>query len=311
MNLKSTLNIVKNKNYFLENGLYSFSEDFSQFKRIYDNTNYKNYNSSNRNNFKEKIKYDVFKLFFGRKYKVYSKKKIFNGKQMISTSSTNNIKIINDTEVMTYYLNKEDRIDIIDKKNKISKILDTPNTLKISEKFFIEEKINYSNFNIEDAIKEIIKKYIIFYKDIYYCEKELKKQDIIIDNYRNIIQHGDLWEGNILFDNEKCKYNIIDYEMVGERYFLYDFFLYIYNFIEVENNFKLLDMYFTGYYDEILNNFFCALKLRYNKNDKMKYFEQFIINFTKERLCKTSKKNYYKKIEEFKRIKKKYEGGNK
>lgn len=309
MKVKNLHEITKYRNKLLSDGIYHFNKDFSQFQKISDVEKYKSYASKTNEHIS--LRFLLYSILFGRKYQVLSKEKIFDGNLMICTSTGNSLKIINNDRVMTYFFDENICKKIVQKKEIISKYLDTPKNIEVSDNYVIEEKINYSDFSKEEAIISVMNKYINFFKKNKIIPN--KKENLFFRGeklhfFYEIEQHGDMWEGNMLYDGNNIK--VIDYEAVNSRFFLYDFLFYIYSFIEMKNNFELLDKYFEGYFDTTLERYFDSLGLIFDSKNKFEYFRCFIYCFIDERLINYSRKGFKRKNKEIDEIIAKYKGRN-
>lgn len=96
-----------------------------------------------------------------------------------------------------------------------------------------------------------------------------------------IITHGDLWSSNMLFDGKR--YYIIDFERVGERFFLFDFFLFIVSEWQFFKDDKLISSYLNGEFDEKLSIAFSLLSLRFRKENRRQYLLTFFVEMYAER----------------------------
>lgn len=306
MNIKSLKNIVNNKDNFLIDGKYSFNDDYSQFSNIENDFIFKNYSQNDKNSWKDIIKKVILRLIFNDTYVVHSKNKIFNGICMIPTSTNNSLKISNDNTIMTYYFNSEDCKKMLSKKRLISSIFATPETIEEKNNFYIEKRINYKDFDKEKIIEYILHSYSDNVKNSLpkYQEKKLEffKRKV---RCKEIIQHGDLWNGNILYDGQ---YYIIDYELVDHKYFLYDFFFYIYSYYDFDGNDKLLNNYFNGKYDELLTDYFKKFGEVYSGDERINYFKIFLSYFYYDRFHDKSTKRKSNKKVELNNVITKYEG---
>ncbi len=92
------------------------------------------------------------------------------------------------------------------------------------------------------------------------------------DKFPIVKCNGDMVFNNILYNNEK--YCFIDWEYTKEFIFFYDFF----NIITLEaytGNYKYLNYYFSGKYDEHFNKIFNIFNIDFN--DKQYYLDLFVL----------------------------------
>ena len=248
------MNLLKKKDIspYLTNGIYSYNEDFTQLSKI--NIEYSHFkNVVVKKNFKYYLRLLLRKIIHMR---IHSNLKFFDGDTVLIPSSKYGLKFFSSRKVLTKFKFNSDFNLYIDNKYKIKKIYKTPNAIVVGDNYIIEEKIesknyeksqtliqlmktfsrhiNESSINIENfnnRKRRFIDKYKWFYNKIN-----------IDDDYKCCIQHGDLWESNVIFDGKNIF--VIDYENVEMRFFLYDFFTYIHNEALIFNNYELLYLYF-------------------------------------------------------------------
>lgn len=91
--------------------------------------------------------------------------------------------------------------------------------------------------------------------------------------------HGDLWSTNILIDREDSK-NIwfIDWEMAGDMYFFYDFFIFMWNEAITNKNYSFIRYYMEGDYDSYFHHAFELFGLEFDKSRKSEYLDIFFLN---------------------------------
>ncbi len=154
---------------------------------------------------------------------------------------------------------------------------------------------SYINFTAKNDIKTKKTTEIISFK---YDNEEINNalatissninKELIDLEFPICLQHGDLSRDNLIYG--KCKdeedFWWIDWEHLGERFFLYDYFFYMVNTAVYFNDREALDLYISGKCDEILITLFNNYKINYNSKFKKDYFMIFYIEFLKERVCK-------------------------
>ncbi|MCM3610491.1 aminoglycoside phosphotransferase family protein [Planococcus sp. MERTA32b] len=91
--------------------------------------------------------------------------------------------------------------------------------------------------------------------------------------------HGDLWSPNILLDKEDSKkIYFIDWEMAGDMYFFYDFFVFMWNEAIVNKNYSFIRYYMEGEYDFYFEHSFELFNLEFDKGRKQEYLNIFFLN---------------------------------
>ena len=145
------------------------------------------------------------------------------------------------------------------------------------------------NDNLRLEVSEIIK--------FDYENKEMK---VILDNISSHIspeilslciplceQHGDLSRDNLIYgqENEKTDFWWIDWEHLGNRMFLYDYFFYIFNTAVYFKDKMSFDFYINGRHNEKLKKYFNFFGIEFSENNLKDYFLVFVMEFLKERVC--------------------------
>lgn len=219
-------------------------------------------------------------------YIISGKEKIFKGNILLITSNDCGVKIFNDTKVLSYFYNKSEKERILVNKEKISKIFRVNDIIFEDDNYIIERRLACLSYDKLDGLYFIFKSYINYFNDI---------NEKITKDFK-CLQHCDLWSGNLIFDE---KFYLIDFENVEIEYFLYDIFMYIYSEFYINNDKTLLVQYFKGYFDEYLRKYFDSLNIKYNKNRRVHYFNEFASTFLKNKFFKYSK---YRRFKQFIKI---------
>lgn len=300
------MNLLKKKDIspYLTNGIYSYNEDFTQLSKI--NIEYSHFkNVVVKKNFKYYLRLLLRKIIHMR---IHSNLNLFDGDTVLIPSSKYGLKFFSSRKVLTKFKFNSDFNLYIDNKDKIKKIYKTPNTIVVGDNYIIEEKIesknyeksqiliqlmktfsrhiNESSINIENfnnRKRRFIDKYKWFYNKIN-----------IDDDYKCCIQHGDLWESNVIFDGKNIF--VIDYENVEMRFFLYDFFTYLHNEALIFNNYELLYLYFDGFFDNVLQDLFISLGLNYYDNTKIYYYNIFLNEIINNKFSKYNNKTFFNEM---------------
>lgn len=314
MNIKNKENIFS----YLKNGCYIFNEDFTQLVLIDNLSEIPHFNSKG---ILKRIKH-IFKFIKNkRKIEVFTNVKKFNGDLLLIPSTQYGYKVFGDKNIITIFNDNDFFYKIIENRKKISEIFDVPNTtIDEKEKSITEERIKLlHSSNKDDNENRIIyfmKNYTKYFSQnkqdistIYFDDKKYRfkifyraffKKIRTKNNINAIIQHGDMWTNNILFDG--VKYYVIDYENVDKKYVLYDFFTYIYNEMLINNNSQELLNYFNGVYDNILNEYMSSIGLEYDSAEKKEYFCAFLKEILNEKFPNYNLYYYFIEINKMKKI---------
>ena len=153
---------------------------------------------------------------------------------------------------------------------------------------------NHEKFNKNKDIKT--KKVSDFVSFNYDNDEKNKILDNIVKHLNNdslemdlpiCLQHGDLSRDNLIYGicDEKQDFWWIDWEHVGERFFLYDYFFYMINTAVYFKNNEALNSFLSGECDENLKKYFKNFKAKFNPKLKKDYLIVFFLEFLKERVC--------------------------
>lgn len=242
-------------------------------------------------------------------YTINEVRPIFDGELLLIPSTSYGVKIFSKNQVLTFYNNKNIMHKIIDNKEWCNYIFNTPITIEYGENFVIEEFIKNKPEKDDEKIAFFMNAYITFFKkdntDITIAKHENKRlkyallfknfyKKISTKNYETIIQHGDMWSYNIIFNGEK--FYVLDYENVSKKYILFDFFTYIYNEAIIHKNNRLLDKYRTGKYDDLLFKYMESLNLIFLKERREEYFKTFLSELLYEKMQNYGPRTYIKEL---------------
>lgn len=182
-----------------------------------------------------------------------------------------------------------DMVDLMSIQNHDLAVIEICECTKKLIGFHFYKKINeLLKFSYEDErlqkILELIKGRI---------SEEVLNQTITI-----CIQHGDLSSENLIYgkSNERVGYWWIDWEHIKERVFFYDLFFYMLHSAFYFDNSLILEDFFDGKYDLMLNELFLKFGQFYDSRFKNDYFAVFLILFLRERVCETGK---YETLEKY------------
>ncbi|MFB4212655.1 phosphotransferase [Shouchella sp. JSM 1781072] len=243
-------------------------------------------------------------------WNIADEQKQFAGK-ILWFSSSGDIRIFSNTEVLTLCANKENYLRKIENNEHFSYDFQLPKQLFKDDINLIikEEAIPFvPNDQQDDAF--ILKTLFRDYKN-YFCSviesSQFTKQSMsqllqtssntvhrhdfetIINNiYPSLLDeafpfvklHGDLWSENLLVEKNKDKRVLwyIDWDESGEYLFFYDFYRFIWNELDVHQNHSYYDQYMDGAYDDCLKDLFGLFNLVYKPELKQSYFYLFFLN---------------------------------
>lgn len=118
---------------------------------------------------------------------------------------------------------------------------------------------------------------------IHQFEKIIEKvaPELFSLNLPFIYLHGDLWSENILLNDEAGERTLwyIDWETAGKYVFFYDFFKFIWNELDVHDNYSYYKRYIAGEFDERLMCLFAIFHLKFEPKFRQSYFCLFFLNF--------------------------------
>lgn len=301
MRIKTLKNISKIYGNYLENGCYIFNKDYTQIININNSEKIQTY--ANKLNFFSRAKRTLINLpkyiFVNKKITINNKEKIFEGNLVLIPSKEYGVKIFSNNKILTISDDKKYIETINNNKKIMSNIFDVPKTISLDENLIIEERVPNFKYDKEEALIYILNSYINYFKNNKITGSIInKKRNKLIEKsftrYENIIinleimQHCDIWSENIIYNGNR--YYIIDYENVKKEYILYDFFTFIYSEVYMNKNYKLLNNYFSGLYNEYLNQYFILLGMKFDKEKLKDYYISFLYYFCLNRF------NHYNSI---------------
>ncbi len=295
---------IKNYSDFLQNGLYSIQPSYAYHKK------YKPF-------FTDELINIFLKCFYFTSVKVFSKNKVFEGK-LIFLNAQGSIKIFNDVSVLTFLENKN--IDkMINNYKQVDDFFDYPRIITIHNNYYIEEFIlDKKKKNLEElhsiyhVLLNFYSKQKIEYKklsvDDFVWEKLTVKNKLFIESiytthsYPFVLSHNDIHFGNILIGD---KMYIIDWEYFGENLIYYDFLNIL--FVEALNGDRsFLEFFFSGELDSYFEKLFSIFNLKYNKNNRKKYFDIYLLNKIILRDIQESKVHLNKVLINYQKVRKNY-----
>lgn len=257
--------------------------------------------SKNKSNQYAKIISILFNNLFC--YKIDNNSTLFRGVDIVISSSKTEFKVFDyqDRKVLTRYKSLKKMKMVEENKKKFSNFFNVPATFSVdyNSLFIIEEFITKQEFKAEIAIDYVLKgisKYIEANGEVAHIEdKRYRDECVYFESrfgYSSLLEtndtcmiycftHGDLWASNIIFDGKD--YYITDFERAGDRYFLFDFFLFIFTEWQLNDNARLIEKYFAGEYDNVLRVMFNNVHSHFYCQKKDFYFVVFLTAITSER----------------------------
>lgn len=285
---------------YLQNGLYTFDNDFRSIFNTAKTThpmldNLKN--TKNEIDFALKIEEPELKYFNGN---------------ILWFCINGDIKIFSDDEVLTICANKESYQRKIENYTYFSSFFRIPALIKQDDEnnILTEEFIPFLDTTENDEgfiLKTIFTDYCSYFNHLILNSKigylslnslletssnskfinqfEKIKENIIPEllslNLPHINLHGDLWSDNVLLSYESKEKTLwyIDWETAGKYVFFYDFFKFIWNELDVHNNYSYFEKYLAGHFDEKLSHIFAIFELKFQPKFRQSYFCLFFLNY--------------------------------
>lgn len=227
--------------------------------------------------------------------------KLFHATEIIISSSQTEVKLFDydSNLVLTRHKSPQRLMELEKNKNFFTKFFSVPLTLNINlEKIcLVEEYIPHINYDIEIAFNhlcELLMNYLSAYDNECSINRDYETQKgifskrfgnspLLNEPEGSIMKqtHGDLWSSNVFFDGQR--YYITDFERVGRRFFLFDFFFFIFSEYQLNKNIKLVNNFFSGMYDDYLMRLFHTMGLTYAINKRPCYFLAFLVSLVYER----------------------------
>jgi len=251
-----------------------------------------------------------------RKRIIANSDNLYNGEMIIISSSKNHYKIFDfDNQLLiTVYEDKDIYEKVNDNYNYFTNVvkLNTPDIVKNDDKELVTVeryiKFDEENKNRVDLFEKILKQYILVGKnfEVRYVSNEEKSDNLLKYNiFKSIYKyvntqhdndlnackikcHGDLWSSNIIYNENTLYY--IDYEMVDYYSFFYDIYFYMFSEAYILNDYTILNNYFDGKYDNLLQQYFLIFNVKYNRELREYYFINFIREYSYNKWRNFSKK---------------------
>lgn len=236
------------------------------------------------------------------KYKVSNTGEKFKGVEIIISSSGNEYKIFKEgyMEVLTVFGNPNKLNTIISNRQVFEQYFFVPKMLhyNIEEGYCIEQYINHTCFEMNKCIDSLLDNYKAYFystsckftieidnnkPECQYFKKKYGNSKMLeeIQTLPKAFVHGDLWESNILFNG--VQYYLTDFELAGRRYFLYDFFCFIYSPYMIKGDGRLIEDYLLGRFDLKLGQLPKIGLFKYDPSNRGVFLLAFIVSINYER----------------------------
>lgn len=293
--------VVKTLSKFLEPGIYRNNVSFDIIHRLGEprNLDMHTYSSHRHLSFIANQIIRLINLF--AVYRVRNGKKEFEGTVLIITSSQSEYKLFDfdRNQVLTVFSSLDKMKKLANNKNAFIESFNVPKTLVFNEmeSLVVEELIQHHPFLANNAFeslcqclcKQLEKQTYHLLSESEYKEKinsfsgRFGYSPLLNNNLGRIVTltHGDLWSSNVIYGGRD--YFLTDYERVGERYFLFDFFCYMFTEWQLNSNSIIVDDYYAGHYDEFLKMMFKVVGVDFDVNQRQVYLLAFLVSIFFER----------------------------
>ena len=266
----------------------------------------------------------ILRLYFKKKL-IINRKAIgdYKGTVYLPGGNGNEVKIFDfvNNEVLIVYNNTEifkNKINIHKQFSShfpIPPIIDQVEKKRIVIERYIDYKSNqhWDEYDFKFVINEIFRRYLEYFKEAAASDNfcwltpaevlnALPEKDAFIKDIMEGISlemmwkpfavlniHGDLWSPNILIDKEDSQ-NIffIDWELAGEMFFFYDFFVFMWNEALTNRNFSFIRSYMNGEYDDYFFHAFEIFGMDFETARKQEYLNIFFLNMYLRRWTETA-----------------------
>ncbi len=277
----------------------------------------------------------IKKLYFRKNMIIDNKKKCFDDFQgtvcyMGIVNNSSKIFDFTNNKVLTVFTNKDKYLNTLNHYRYFKNYFPLPEILYNNEKELVimEEFIEYKSCNTwtEQDYNEVMENVFEWYLRYFIKAKStsnysntlltsLVEDEDEVNNYirRNTDEeimkvkfpflklHGDLWAPNILI-NYGNNIHFIDFEYASNYIFFYDFFWLITEQAIFNNNYILIDKYFSGAYDDCFNKIFKVFDMVFNNDNRLDYLNVFFLNFSVKRWSQLKRENRARRFSEYKNL---------
>lgn len=299
---------IKSRRYF-ERGIYRYNESASAlYKSIGESTASKSqrtvlfaHQSSSKN---------IFRRLFSIAYRFIhcGNSSSFEGQLMVISSSEKEYKFFDFVKgrLLTVYSDRTRFYSIIENRGLWSRILSVPDYEIDETEYTINECLLSPNYlHVEDYFKAICRDECLLVSESYCPQDNLLTEKHICaflkrirresyapavisfvhsSSYKLSLTHGDLWRSNLIWSNRQLYY--LDYEQIGERFFLYDIMMFIFSEAFFLNNTKMLSDYLNGRFDSSIKSVFDEAHSDFNVINREVYLLTFLTILYYERWAK-------------------------
>lgn len=308
---------IRELSIYLENGLYTFDKNF---KSVFNTAKTTHPMINNLKNTKKGIQFSL---------KIEEPQlKYFNG-NILRFCINGDIKIFSDDKVLIICANKESYQRKIENYTHFSSFFRIPALIKqdAENNILTEEFISFLNNTDNDEafiFQAIYNDYCSYFNHLILNSKidylslnsllETSSNAKYINQFEKITEnivpellsinlpfinlHGDLWSDNILLSYESKRKTLwyIDWETAGKYVFFYDFFKFIWNELDVHNNYSYCEKYLAGNFDEKLSRLFAIFNLKFHPKFRQSYFCLFFLNYILKDTDNIAFKHKYEEI---------------
>lgn len=256
----------------------------------------------------------VLRFYFNKKlFNDRKTKEAYNGTVYLPGGNGKDVKIFDfdQNEVLITYSDREIFQQKLDTYSQFRNWFPIPPIIDKDEKrkLIIERYIDYKSseqwddYDTKFIVNEVFRRYLEYFKETGANGKAdwvpsieirslLPANSVFLEEIEGGISqglsekplpmlpvHGDLWSPNILIDKEDSKkIFFIDWEMAGDMYFFYDFFVFMWNEAIINKNYSFIRYYMEGDYDSYFDHAFELFGLEFDKGRKQEYLNIFFLN---------------------------------
>lgn len=118
--------------------------------------------------------------------------------------------------------------------------------------------------------------------ELYTIIEHNVPEKLLFSSFPIVLQHGDLWLYNTLLNSKKVYF--IDWEHMGEYFFLYDIFWCMQNEVIYNNNYTYIGKYLNGDYDVYFKELFQCFNIIFEESERYAYFNIALLEIIDKRI---------------------------